>query len=80
MTVEEIFKRHIKPLPQLERLRLLAMIAEDLTNQPPVEDGAEGVYDWMALRGIAPGLLAGEDAQHWVSRTRRESDEQRAVR
>jgi hypothetical protein len=30
--------------------------------------------DWMSLRGVAPGLLDGEDAQHWVSRTRRGSD------
>ena len=32
---------------------------------------------WQDLCGIAPGLLGGEDAQEWVSRTRRESDEHR---
>ena len=34
-------------------------------------------YDWMSVRGIAPDLLGGEDAQEWVSRTRREADEHR---
>ena len=32
---------------------------------------------WLELEGIAPGLMGGEDAQEWVSRTRRESDESR---
>lgn len=32
---------------------------------------------WQDLGGIAPNLLSGEDAQEWVSRTRRESDERR---
>ena len=33
---------------------------------------------WREIRGLArPSLLAGEDAQQWVSRTRRESDEGR---
>ena len=39
------------------------------------EDGPP--YDWMALRGIAPNLMEGEDAQEWVTRTRREEDERR---
>jgi len=32
---------------------------------------------WREIRGIAPYPLVGEDAQTWVSRTRRESDESR---
>ena len=32
---------------------------------------------WKDLRGKAPYPLCGEDAQDWVSRTRRESDERR---
>ena len=34
---------------------------------------------WKDLRGKAPYPLCGEDAQDWVSRTRRESDERRRV-
>ena len=32
---------------------------------------------WAEIRGAAPYPLLGEDAQAWVSRTRREADEQR---
>ena len=32
---------------------------------------------WRDLAGIAPNLLEGEDAQEWVSRTRREDSEHR---
>ncbi|MDZ8138085.1 hypothetical protein VF14_14055 [Nostoc linckia z18] len=32
---------------------------------------------WSDLKGMAPYPLLGEDAQEWVSRTRREGDEHR---
>ena len=32
---------------------------------------------WSEIAGIAPNLMAGEDAQAWVSRTRQEDDEHR---
>jgi len=32
---------------------------------------------WREIRGRSQALLTGEDAQAWVSRTRREADEQR---
>lgn len=32
---------------------------------------------WSEICGAAPYPLAGDDAQEWVSRTRRESDDQR---
>lgn len=32
---------------------------------------------WSDIRGIASYPLVGEDAQDWVTRTRRESDENR---
>jgi hypothetical protein len=76
MSIEEIYKQHIKPLLIEERLRLIEMIAHDLAERP-VEAGLGQQYDWMLVRGIAPQLLDGEDAQEWVSRTRREADEQR---
>ena len=34
-------------------------------------------FDWQSIRGVAPDLLAGEDAQQWITRTRREADEHR---
>jgi hypothetical protein len=48
-TVEEIYERHIKPLPPAEQLRLVAMTAYDLAEQfaEPVEkpEGAMEVND-----------------------------------
>jgi len=35
---------------------------------------------WREIRGAAAYPLTGEDAQAWVSRTRREDDEERARR
>jgi len=75
-TTEEIYEQIIKPLPAAERLRLIGRIVQDLSVQPIVDQWPER-HDWMSLRGIAPNLLQGEDAQTWVSRTRRESDEDR---
>ena len=76
LSVEEIYHQHIKPLPAAERLRLIEMAAHDLMTQP-VEGEQLEHHDWMSVRGIAPNLLGGEDAQEWVSRTRREADEHR---
>ena len=63
-------------LPRMDRLRLVERIVHELAEAP--SDGKATVSpDWMSLQGIAPDLLGKEDAQAWVSRTRRESDEQR---
>lgn len=63
-------------LPPAERLRLVEQIVHDLTAVFPGGELAPQA-DWMAVRGIAPDLLEGEDAQEWVSRTRREGDRER---
>jgi hypothetical protein len=59
-------------LPPDERRRLAEQLLRELAESPPAEQ-----LDWMSLRGIAPNLLDGEDAQAWVTRTRREADEHR---
>ena len=74
LNIEEIYDQHIKPLPVAARLRLIEMTAHDLMVQPP-EGELPQRHDWMSVRGIAPNLLGGEDAQGWVSRTRHEADE-----
>lgn len=53
-----------------ERLELIQKVVEGLR-------GTAGLMPkpkWRDLRGMAPYPLVGEDAQSWVSRTRRESD------
>jgi hypothetical protein len=63
-------------LSPTERLRLVERIVHDLAATPLGGEPARRC-DWMSVRGIAPNLLGGEDAQEWVSRTRREGDDQR---
>ena len=65
-------------LPPSDRLRLVERIAHDLASSP-AEAELGPRPDWMSLRAIAPNLLGGEDAQAWVSRTRREADEHRQL-
>ncbi len=43
------------------------------------EDQGCTEIEWEDIRGSAPYPLCGEDAQEWVTRTRRESDESRAI-
>jgi len=76
MSVESVYEQMVKSLPAAERLRLVEKIVHDLSAEAP--DGGSGErYDWMEMEGIAPDLMAGEDAQQWVSRTRQESDDHR---
>jgi hypothetical protein len=62
-------------LTPAERVQLVERLSSALRS-PAGGESAAG-FDWMTIRGVAPGLLEGEDAQAWVSRTRREDDEHR---
>ena len=74
--VDEAYEQIVKRLSPAERLRLVERIVHDLPQQPDEASSSER-YDWLSMAGIAPNLLDGEDAQEWVSRTRREADEHR---
>jgi hypothetical protein len=78
-TAEEVYEQVVRDLPGPEQLRLVERIARGLSQG--AENGAASTpaerYDWMSVRGIAPDLMQGEDAQEWVSRSRREADESR---
>jgi hypothetical protein len=63
-------------LSSAERLRLVERIAHDLAASAGTETAAPRP-SWESIRGIAPNLLGGEDAQEWVSRSRKEADEHR---
>lgn len=76
-TVDELYEQVIKSLTTPDRLRLVEKIVHDLS-VTEIQDSSSSRYDWMTVRGIAPHLSDGEDAQAWVSRTRHEADEQRA--
>ncbi|MBL8191749.1 MAG: hypothetical protein JNK38_27290 [Acidobacteria bacterium] len=72
----------IAQLSPQEQLRLVAGISErlsklELNASELAEQDVAASNDWMALRGIAPALLEGQDAQSWVSQTRSDADAQR---
>jgi len=79
MTLQEIYDQLIKPLPESQRLRLLIMIAKELGGRGMGGGADDSRCSWMSVRAAAPGLLGGEDAQQWVSRGRRGSDEKRTL-
>jgi hypothetical protein len=73
-TVSNILKQ-IDALTVDQRVSLATQIVERLRSG---EAAAPHRHKWREIRGLArPSLLGGEDAQTWVSRTRREADERR---
>jgi hypothetical protein len=72
-TVEEIYQQYIKPLPASERLRLLAITAQDLAGQriDTVEGPKRSI---MELHGLGAEIWNGVDAQNYVDKLRGEWD------
>ena len=56
-----------------EQLRLAAYLVDKASANYPSTTHRK----WREFRGMARPSLVGEDAQAWVSRTRREADEKR---
>ncbi len=75
-SVEEVYEQVVRQLPGPQQLRLVARIVDELARNAATPEEPRGA-DWMSLRGIAPDLLGGVDAQEWVSRSRREADQRR---
>lgn len=70
---EEVVKL-AETLPPEDRLRLIAHLANGTRDASVAPTRRQR---WTDLAGTAPYPALGEDAQAWVSRTRRESDEMR---
>jgi hypothetical protein len=58
-----------------DRLELIRQIAQRLKQSEVVVTAKPR---WSDLKGMAPYPMMGEDAQEWVSHTRREGDEHRS--
>jgi hypothetical protein len=56
-----------------EKIRQTYLLRLQATEREPVQPRRR----WREICGVAPYPLLEEDAQSWVSRTRRESDENR---
>lgn len=72
-SVEELYEHHVKPLSAAERLRLVAMIANDLASQSP-EPAEKPKRSIMELHGLGKEIWEGIDAQEYVNELRKEWD------
>ena len=71
--LDELLRKADQLTPD-EQLWLIAQLAEKVRAARP---GAKSRRKWREIAGTAPYPLAGEDAQDWVTRTRREATENR---
>jgi hypothetical protein len=72
--IDQIYERHVRPLPAEQRLRLLARIAADLAAEgtPPAQNRSHNV---MEFYGVGRRSWDGSDAQEFVNKLRDEWDE-----
>jgi hypothetical protein len=77
LSVYENVVREAYALPREEQLRLIARLAERLSS-PQEGQAMKDSPHWEDSAG-ASHPICGEDAQRWVTRTRRESDERRGT-
>jgi hypothetical protein len=76
-TAEAVYEQVVKSLPVAERLRLMQKIASELPQPEQTDQSLPRRLKWSDVRGMVPYPFFGEDAQAYISRTRRESDEHR---
>jgi len=68
--------KEAEKLPQEQRLMLVEQLIHHLRVEKTASDSAPA---WEDFAGSAPYPLCGDDAQIWVSQSRRGSDDQRMV-
>jgi hypothetical protein len=66
----------IDRLSPIDRIQVMTHVIDSIKEYVPTEP-VKLQSKWSDLRGMATAPLMGEDAQEWVSRTRREGDEHR---
>jgi hypothetical protein len=71
--LEEVLRQAEQLAPE-ERLALVQKVMEGLEKPAAI---VQQKARWSDLKGLAPYPMMEEDAQEWVSRTRREADEHR---
>ena len=71
LPIHELYARYIEGLSRSDRLRLLALIAEDLA----IELGEDGPpHNIMEFAGVGASNPVGMDAQEYVNTSRDEWD------
>jgi hypothetical protein len=66
----------IDRLSPTDRIQVMSYVIESIREYVPTES-KKLTRKWSDLKGMVTFPLMGEDAQEWVSRTRREGDEHR---
>lgn len=66
----------IDRLSPTDRIQVMTHVIESIKEYIPPESN-KLARKWSDLKGMVTAPLMGEDAQEWVSRTRREGDEHR---
>lgn len=69
--------QEIEQLTPSEQLEVISHATEQLKRQTATPNQPK--RSWRSLRGIAPNLLGGQDAQEWVNQLRGEWDERERV-
>lgn len=67
-SVEEIYQQYIKPLPNKEKLRLIAKVSNDLAES----ENEKPKRSIMELHGLGKEIWEGIDAQEYVNELRNE--------
>lgn len=70
--LQEVLKQVEQLTPEDQR-ELIRQVSSGLASQAAAPPQAK--RSWRELRGIAPNLLNGQDAQEWVNELRSEWDE-----
>ncbi len=73
LSLEKILSE-IEQLTPQEQLTVMTHLLESLKKHI---NQTQPKRNWSDLKGMAPYPLLGEDAQEWVSRTRKQGDEHR---
>ncbi len=77
INLEELYRQQLEPLPPVDRLKLITMLAQGLTNietepNPPRRS-------LMELHGLGKEIWQGVDAQEYVNSLREEWDQLKAA-
>ena len=72
-TIDTLYNDHIRTLSTAEQLKLLQKIAQEIADRTPSEPTTPQ-RSWSEAKGTLKGALNGEDAQEYISRTRKEAD------
>jgi hypothetical protein len=67
-SVEEIYQQYVKPLPDKEKLRLIAKVSSDLAET----EGQKPKRSLLELEGLGKEIWEGIDAQEYVNELRDE--------